>query len=208
MLSSISEPASNDEGEVHFAGICWDKPYILARDSFETVAHFLYACVWSDFVVAETRAEQQHVNEELQGAERLDALIRSGQCVSGAQAYKIEDQCCLLKWSKKQGTRLRVNNYMVISRIDPDVDGWKHIAKIAEISGGNSCVLKFLNGTFPSDILEGEWRLDVSYTDHFVLYIYIYILRERERCIESTSNPAGFSRVREAAQEVRPSIVR
>ena len=75
-----------EEEDGHYAGLCWQKPWFIARSAFATVTHYMYACTWSDFVVAEGRAEKVDISKSLEGDQRIKALQNSGKCIFYAEA--------------------------------------------------------------------------------------------------------------------------
>lgn len=165
MESTGAEPSSEEEelGE-HYVAHTHGFAFVLKRREFPTLDHYLYARMWCDFVVEETRAEQQTGAEDLEGQKRLEKLIKSGQCVTGSKVVKVEQGKCDFQWHGKQGWKFQENMHIIISQSDPDVDKWKHPATISQ-KQLNGCILNFLGDKVPPEIFKFEWRLDMSFSD-------------------------------------------
>ena len=151
--------------EDYYVGLCWSKPWILKRKDFKQVEHFLYACTLSEFVVAEGRADKNGDAEHLEGAERIAALKKHGKCVFGARLRECKEEVLTFEWEDKQGFSFKCGDDIVLSRKDPDVDGWKHMGKVLSKSE-IGCRISLSN--FPPDIHSESWRLDVHHSDYTV----------------------------------------
>ena len=148
----------------YYVGVSWGKPWILQRREFQSVGHFLYACEMSDFVVAEGRADKTGGAEDLEGEARIAAFKSHGKCVFGGKVREYQKEVMTFEWEDKQGASFKPGDDIVLSRTDPDVDGWKHMGKLLSRQG-NTCCIYLSACQCPPDILENSWRLDVHVSD-------------------------------------------
>ena len=59
----------------HHIAYVYGEPWILLRRTFENLRSYVYAMIWSDFVVRESRAERKEAAEEASAKEKLRALV-------------------------------------------------------------------------------------------------------------------------------------
>ena len=85
-MEDVSTDTTEKDDMQHLVGQVFGRPWFLIRSAFSTFRHYLHACAWSDFVVAEAIAEQEPIDAEIVGDDRLQALVEFGVVVRDAVA--------------------------------------------------------------------------------------------------------------------------
>ena len=128
----------------------------LARSEFSDLYGYVYANVWSKFVLREAYAAQVVYTDagEIQATD--EQLVQNGQCLLNVQLC-VADNCGRVRCGV---VPFKPNESVWLSRNDPYEDGHPRALKIDRVAG--SVVYFKHKSRYPKDAEEGFWRLDLG----------------------------------------------
>ena len=147
-----SEPS--EEG----ATLCYlfGKAFRLARSEFSDLFGYVYATVWSKFVVREAYSAQVVYTDAGEVQATDEQLVQNGQCLLNVRLSVAENSGTV----RCGAVPFKANESVWLSRNDESKHGHPRALKIDRVAGR---VLYFKNNShYPEDAEEGHWRLDVG----------------------------------------------
>ena len=146
----------------------------IARSQFQDLHGYLYAILWSRFVVREATAGQVQFTDEGEVQATVEQLVKNGQCVLNVSLFPDRGYGRV----ESGRVRLKKNETVWLSRKDPYEDGHAHALKVDRVHMG---IIYFrADSRYPEDAAEGVWRLDLG-TNEVQLDSQLHCIKKSRR---------------------------